>query len=456
MASIKVCQFMFRASLVAGVSLLLVSQCATAAQSGSRVATPDPYFKPAAKKPDFRQTYVSPNFSPGSIGNRTPERDANTSGRSVPWSHERSIVRDRSAGNNDFKSNSNIVDSPDKIQLASGTEPVAQQEGVRVASLPQEAKAQSMKAFEPGRVIAIVGGEPIFVGDMLFEANQIIETKIPQAPESAKQIQRKRLLKMLTKKFVDQKMLFVDAMGKLPSEASVDDLVRQASEVFNEQVLPNMIKSSGVKNITDFDANLRAQGSSLRQVRLSWAKDQLARQFVQQQMKADQTVTHQEMLDDYLSNKEKYAVRARSKWEQIMVRFDKHDSRNAAKKKIAELGNQVIYGASLKEIAKKESDGFRASDGGQHDWTGKGALVLKEIDKAIFDLPVGELSDIIESRDGYHIVRVIERNEASYTPFTEAQLEIKKRIKNDKLNAAFEKHLESVKERIPVEYFPIE
>ena len=172
--------------------------------------------------------------------------------------------------------------------------------------------------------------------------------------------------------------------------------------------------------------------------------------------KADQTVTHQEMLDDYLSNKEKYAVRARSKWEQIMVRFDKHDSRNAAKKKIAELGNQVIYGASLKEIAKKESDGFRASDGGQHDWTGKGALVLKEIDKAIFDLPVGELSDIIESRDGYHIVRVIERNEASYTPFTEAQLEIKKRIKNDKLNAAFEKHLESVKERIPVEYFPIE
>jgi len=139
-----------------------------------------------------------------------------------------------------------------------------------------------------------------------------------------------------------------------------------------------------------------------------------------------------------------------------MVRFDKHDSRVAAKKKIAELGNKVIYGGSLKEIAKEKSDGFRASEGGQHDWTGKGALVLKEIDKAIFNLPIGELSDIIESRDGYHIVRVIDRNKASYTPFTEAQVKIKERIKNDKINNAFEEHLKAVRERIPVEYFPLD
>jgi len=177
---------------------------------------------------------------------------------------------------------------------------------------------------------------------------------------------------------------------------------------------------------------------------------------MQQSLNVNQTITHQEMLDEYLADKEKYAIRARSKWEQIMVRFDKSESRKEAKKKIAELGNQIIHGANLSAVAKKSSDGFRASKGGQHDWTGKGALVLKEIDEAIFTLPTGRLSDIIESRDGYHIVRVIERTEASHTPFTEAQVEIKKRLKNEKLNAAFEKHLKSVRERIPVEYFPLD
>ena len=453
MASVKVCQLMLRTSLVAAASLLVASQCA--AQSGTRQATPDPYFKPVAKKPDFSDTYVPPNFSPGSIGSEAAKNDKNTAEQSVPWNHARSIVRDQTTDNT-FKPQSNTAESSSNIQLVSGTEPIVKQEGVRVAELSQTTNVEPAKQFEPGRVVAIVGGEPIFVGDMLFQANQIIEAKIPQAPEAAKQVQRKRLLKLLTKQFVDQKMMYVDAIGQLPPEANIDDMISRAAEVFNEHRLPEMMKSSGIKTVTEFDGNLRIQGSSLRQVRLAWAKDQLARQFVQQGLNIDQTVSHQEMLDDYLSNKEKYAQRARVKWEQIMVRFDKHESKTAAKKKIAEIGNQVIHGASFKEIAKKHSDGFRASKGGQHDWTGKGALVLKKIDNAIFTLPIGELSEIIESRDGYHILRVIDRNEATYTPFTEAQLEIKKRIKNDKINAAFEKHLEAVRERIPVEYYPLD
>ena len=456
MASPTVCQ-LFPQNVVWGCTFgmfLLISQSVFAQ---SVEPTPDPYFKPAAKKPDFSETYVPPSFSPGSIGNSAARQGFPKDTQSVPWNHKRSIVRDQSSDSNGFKPR-DIVDTPDKIQLVSGTEPVAEQEGVRVASLPVtgQEKAEPVKQFEPGRVVAIVGGEPIFVGDMLFEANQIIEAKIPTAPESAKQVQRKKLLQALTKKFVDQKMLFIDAMGQLPPEADVDSMVKQASEVFNEQVLPGMIESSGVNNIAEFDGNLRVQGSSLRQVREAWAKDQLARQFIQQGLKIEKTVAHQEMLDEYRTHKEKYAIRAKSKWEQIMVRFDKSESRSAAKKKIAEIGNQIIYGANLAAIAKKHSDGFRASNGGQHDWTGKGALVLKEIDEAIFTLPIGELSDIIESRDGFHIVRVLDRNEASYTPFTEAQVEIKKRIKNDKTNEAFQKHLETIRARTPVEYFPLE
>ena len=506
MASVKVGQFIIHLSVAA----VLLSSTHCAAQSSSSAPTPDPYFKPVPKKPDFSDTYVPPDFSPGSIG-KLPKKTT-TNSHSVPWSHQRSIVRDATELSNDFRPQSGIVDSPDKIQLATAIEPIVQQEGSSTRSNGSSTRAagsstkpngsttkaggsstkangsstkangsstkpngsttksdgsatktdgsttkvEQLQQFEPSRVVALVGGEPLFVGDMLFEANQLIEAKIPQAPESAKQVQRKRILKAMTRKFVDQKLLFVDAMAKLPAEANVDNLIEQATGIFNEQVLPQMMESSGVTNVAEFDGNLRVQGSSLRQVRLAWAKDQLARQFVQQDLKVNQAVAHQEMLEVYLANKEKYAVRARSKWEQIMVRFDKHDSRAAAKKKIAELGNQIIHGANLAAVAKKQSDGFRAAQGGQHDFTGKGALVLKEIDEAIFTLPVNKLSDIIESRDGYHIVRVLERNDASYTPFTEAQIEIRKKIKNDRFNSAFEHHLESVRARIPVEYFPLE
>jgi len=460
-------------------TLAIMMSCGAPLAGQLTEPTPDPYFKPLAKKPDFSENYVPPTFSPGSIGARKVPKSV----EAVPWSHQRSIVRDRSADllkpvntskpvdkslksvDNSFKPDAKIVDSPDKIQLVAATEPVApakpvaQQQGSdrRVAALPPEATSvPNSTQFEPSRLVAIVGGEPIFVGDMLFEANQLIEAKIPQAPDEVKQIQRKRLLTVLTKKFVNQKMLYVDAIGRLPEEVNLDEMVGRASNIFNDQILPRLMERSGAGSATEFDGNLRVLGSSLRQYRTAWARDQIARQFTQESLNIDETVTHQEMLEDYLANKEKYAKRARAKWEQIMIRFDKHKSRAEAKKKIAEIGNQVVYGASFAEIAKQHSDGFRASKGGQHDWTGKNALVLKKIDQAIFTLPVQVLSDIIESRDGYHIIRVIEREDASYTPFTEAQIKIRERLKDNKINEAFEKHIERLNTSIPVEYFPLE
>ena len=139
-----------------------------------------------------------------------------------------------------------------------------------------------------------------------------------------------------------------------------------------------------------------------------------------------------------------------------MIRFDRAGSRDEAYQEIVELGNRIVNGASLPAVAKKESHGFRAFEGGQHDWTGRDALVLKEIDEAIFTLPIGKLSDVIETRDGLHIVRVIDRQEAGIKPFTEAQVSIKERLRGKMREEAFKKHIADLKERIPVEYFPFD
>ena len=79
--------------------------------------------------------------------------------------------------------------------------------------------------------------------------------------------------------------------------------------------------------------------------------------------------------------------------------------------------------------------------------------MLKALDEAIFSLPIGELSESIETADGFHIVRVIERSEASHEPFLEAQVEIKERMLEEKRTAAFKKHIEKLRDQIPVEYF---
>ena len=326
-------------------------------------------------------------------------------------------------------------------------------EGSATSVGTSKGKTSVPTSFEAGKVLALVGSEPIFVGDLMFDINQMIERFMPGAPEDIKERERQKMIPQLLPRFVESKILFLGTLRMLPEGVDVDKVLEQASQEFDEKALDKMIKGSGLKSSTEFDANLRAMGSSLRQLRKSWGQDQLTKYFLSQQLKVKAEVTHQEMLDSYHENIAAYEMPAKCRWEQVMIRFDRSSSRAAAKASIVELGNQIVYGANLAAVARKSSHGFLASDGGKHDWTTQGALVLKEIDEAIFSLPVGELSDIIESRDGYHVIRVIERTEATRKPFLEAQVEIKQRIEAEKRQQAFDKHVEKLKSEIPVEYF---
>lgn len=305
--------------------------------------------------------------------------------------------------------------------------------------------------FEPGRVVAIVGGHPIFVGDMLFEANQLLDRFMPGAPEKVKAEQRGAVIKRLIPKFIDAKLLLIDTIDALPPEADFEKVIESAQSEFDEKALPKLVEQSGVKSPLELDAQLRAQGGSLRQMRYKWAEEQIIKYFIGRKLQVDTEVSHRDMLEVYQRDRQKYHRKARVRWEELAIRFERVPNRNEAKQLIKKMGNEVVYGAPLDAVAKRSSQGFTASDGGTHDWTSLGSLVYKDVEKALFTIPVNQLSDVIESKDGLHIVRVIERTDDSYTPFLEAQVEIRQQLENEKRNQAFEDHLKQLRQRIPFE-----
>lgn len=310
------------------------------------------------------------------------------------------------------------------------------------------------ESFENSRVLALVGGHPVFVGDMIFEINQIFEKYMKGAPPEAKEAQKGKLMARLLPKYVDSKMLYVSTLNQLPEGADIDDILKQAEKTFNEKALPDMMEKSKVDSPAKFDAILRSQGSSVRQMRRSWAKDQIAKFFLQEKVTFNRKVTHLEMLDEYRANYDDYAVQGKVRWEQIEIQPAKAGGRFAAKDAAEDIYQRLVHGGNFEAIAKKESHGFRAFKGGQYDWTSRGSLVNKEIDALIFTLPPGKLSGVTETKVGFHIIRVIERVEPHHTPFTEAQADIKKRLIDQRRDVAFESYIEGLKQQIKVEYMP--
>ena len=167
----------------------------------------------------------------------------------------------------------------------------------------------------------------------------------------------------LLKRLIDTKMIYNDARNTLPTEniAGVDESI---SKEFMESQLKRLFKQAGVHTQEDLDRKLRALGSSLEREKRWFMQWMLAQYWIKQQVKTDEEITHLEMLEWYQGHLHVFDKPARARWEELMVRIDKRPSKAEAYAALARMGTQVLRGAPLAQVAKAQSDGLTAGNGG--------------------------------------------------------------------------------------------
>ncbi|MBU4272816.1 MAG: peptidyl-prolyl cis-trans isomerase [Planctomycetes bacterium] len=298
-------------------------------------------------------------------------------------------------------------------------------------------------------IIARVGSEVILESDVLGAVNEMIEKNKDGIPPDQLEAQRTILIVQRLKSHIEAKLILQDAKRTIPPEGW-ERVQEQLKKEFEENQLGKMIQSAEVNTRHELDLKLRALGTSLDQEKRAFCERTLAQQWIQQQVKRDKEITYERMIGYYHTHLDEFAHPARARWEELIVRYSDCPSKAAARDAIARLGNQVLAGAPLAEVAKRGSGGPTAADGGRRRWTTKGSLVCEELDRALFSLPIGQLSPIIEGPNGWHIVRVIEREEASVTPFREAQVGIREKIVRKKMEEQFREYMAKLEAQTPV------
>ena len=94
----------------------------------------------------------------------------------------------------------------------------------------------------------------------------------------------------------------------------------------------------------------------------------------------------------------------------MIVRFIEagEDTKNKVLLEINKIRDKLNEGADFAELADEYSDGPSASNGGNLGFFGKGMMV-KPFEDAAFALMPGEISEVIETQFGYHIIKVLEK-----------------------------------------------
>ena len=103
-----------------------------------------------------------------------------------------------------------------------------------------------------------------------------------------------------------------------------------------------------------------------------------------------------------------------------------------AQRRAEDLLKQLKGGAKLEDLAKKYSDDpGSAKQGGSLGWIGKGQTV-PEFEKTAFSLPKGQISDLVKSSYGFHIIRVDDKQDAHMKTLDEVKGEIEPILKHQK------------------------
>lgn len=283
---------------------------------------------------------------------------------------------------------------------------------------PQPAQTPQLNLFQPAQVIARVGDQPIFMGDLLGTINQMLEPYAGKYPEEEIEKQKQVLVKQLLAAHIEQKLLFVEFLREFPQPDKLPEVFNSVYQQFDQSQLEALMTKANVNNPAELDIYLRKYGTSLQKTKRAFAEQAMGQEMLRKHVKFDAEITHNELVEYYNEHLDEFEVEATARWEQLMVRFDKFPDKASAHREIADMGNQVyLGGAPLNAVAKQRSQGIKAHRGGYYDWTTQGSLKSKVLDNAIFSLPPGRLSQILEDEKGFHIIRVTERRDAKRIGF---------------------------------------
>ena len=253
------------------------------------------------------------------------------------------------------------------------------------------------------------------------------------------------------------KKLRSEVLNSLIDRKLVRDKVKELNIVISEEEIRQSIEDIKKQNNLSQEAlvaALLAQGTTFEQYRAQM-KEQMERlRLMSQEVKSKIQVSERELREYYDGNKAQFnevpAYRARH----IFLKVPANAS-NAEIKKIMEKAMTVTAeaksGADFAGLAKKYSDEpGAAADGGDLGTFKKGDM-LPEIEGAVITMNPGEISDIVTTPAGFHIIKLEEKSAAQAKPFETVKGAIEETLYRKKSEERFKQWAEELRKNAAVE-----
>jgi peptidyl-prolyl cis-trans isomerase C len=161
-----------------------------------------------------------------------------------------------------------------------------------------------------------------------------------------------------------------------------------------------------------------------------------------------------EMRDFYDKNPDRFQQPERVRASHILIKTEKTDSDAVKAEKRAKIEGilaSLKKGADFAELARTNSECPSKEQGGDLGYFERGSMV-PEFEAAAFTLKTGQLSGVVETQFGYHVIKVTDHAKQAATPFEQTKQQLSAYLSDQKRNAAIATYFDSLRTAAKIEY----
>jgi peptidyl-prolyl cis-trans isomerase C len=302
---------------------------------------------------------------------------------------------------------------------------------------PPEAAAKPVPADLPD-VVARVNGETIGKGDLQEAVAQLESRAGRTVPED----QRDRVFRGVLDQLIAYRLLAQESATRKIAVADADVDARMAElrkEFPSEQA---------------FEDALAKQHMNSAQVRDSLRRGLEINQLIDTELSARAPVTPEQINQFYANNSFKQGERVRASHILVLVpEGSDAAAKEQARAKAADILKEVKAGKDFAELAKQYSqDPGSAPAGGDLGYFERGQMV-GPFEEAAFSLMPGATSELVESRFGFHIIKLVDKQAARTIPLEEVRERIESYLKDQKREEQMQAFVNDLRSKAKVEIY---
>jgi parvulin-like peptidyl-prolyl isomerase len=293
---------------------------------------------------------------------------------------------------------------------------------------------------DSNKVIVITDRFEVSTGEVI----QVIHTNFGPRADDLKKMESsriKQIIELNAEKLAEQKLVIkaAEEKGITINDAQLDSLIQtQYNQVGGEEVFLNYLQKNGI---------------SIDQVRKDIADSYVMQQYMQSVLDEEYPVSDKDLQDKYRQMIQKDRT-ASVQHILLMTQGKSAAEKEEIYKKMRKIHARAKNGEDFAELAKTYSeDPGSKNKGGLYENFERGTMV-KPFEDAAFSVPIGEISEIVETQYGYHILKIVDRKKESRS-FEEVKPDLVRQLRKSNESQLVKNHLDQLKENAGYSMMPL-